>query len=96
MAETLRGEGEAARRKLVMEADGALEKKLEAYIEVSKYYADAIARHQGAWVPSIIMGGSDGKTGASAMDLISLLTAKAAKDLSLDVNPGKVGQPQQK
>lgn len=62
MAETLRGEGEAARRKLVMEADGALEKKLEAYIEVSKYYADAIARHQGAWVPSIIMGGSDGKT----------------------------------
>src|SRR5438445_13083702 len=36
-AETLHGEG--ARRRLVMEADGALEKKLQAYIEVSKLYA---------------------------------------------------------
>jgi len=39
-AETLRGEG--ARRRLVMEADGAQEKKLQAYIEVSNLYASAI------------------------------------------------------
>ncbi|MCK9557584.1 MAG: SPFH domain-containing protein [Candidatus Cloacimonetes bacterium] len=95
LAETLRGEGEAARRKLVMEADGALEKKIEAYIEVNKFYADAIAKHEGAWVPSIIMGGSTQASGSGATDLINLLTIKAAKDLSLDMNPKmKVkGQP---
>jgi regulator of protease activity HflC (stomatin/prohibitin superfamily) len=88
LAETLKGEGEAARRKLVMEADGALEKKIEAYIEVNKFYADAIAKHEGAWVPSIIMGGNAQQaSGSGATDLISLLTIKAAKDLSLDMNP---------
>jgi hypothetical protein len=55
-AETLRGEGEPARRRLVMEADGALEKKLQAYTEVSKLYASAIKDYQGNWVPSVVMG----------------------------------------
>jgi regulator of protease activity HflC (stomatin/prohibitin superfamily) len=91
LAETLRGEGEAARRKLVMEADGALEKKLEAYTTVNKYFADAIARHQGAWVPSVVMGGNNGQAGGGAVDLISLLTAKAARDLSLDMTPKGTG-----
>jgi len=38
----LRGKGEGARRRLVMEADGAQEKNLQAYIKVSKLYASAI------------------------------------------------------
>jgi len=59
-AETLRGEGEAARRRLVMDADGALEKKLQAYIEVSKLYASAIKDYKGNWVPSVVMGGGHG------------------------------------
>ena len=92
-AETLRGEGEAARRKLVMEADGALEKKLEAYTTVNKYFADAIAKHEGAWVPSIVMGGSNGQAGIGAVDLISLLTAKAARDLQLDMAPKSTKMP---
>lgn len=84
---TLLGEGEAARRKLVMEADGALEKKLEAYVTVNKMYAEAIAKHQGNWVPQIVMGGNPqvGQAGGGgATDLINLLTMKVAKDLSLD------------
>ena len=93
MAETLRGEGEAARRKLVMEADGALEKKLEAYTTVNKYFADAIAKHEGAWVPSIVMGGSNGQAGIGAVDLISLITAKAARDLQLDMSPKATKMP---
>jgi alanyl-tRNA synthetase len=90
LAETLKGEGEAARRKLVMEADGALDKKLAAYTEVSKAYADAIAKYTGHWVPNIIMGGTG--TGANqtaqngATDLINLLTINAAKQLSLDMS----------
>jgi hypothetical protein len=54
-AETLRGEGEAARR-LVMDADGVPEKKLQAYIEVSKLYANAIKDYKGNRVPSVVMG----------------------------------------
>lgn len=91
--QTLLGEGEAARRRLVMEADGALEKKLAAYTEVNRFYADAIRGYQGSWVPNVYMAGggsgsgtaSNGTAGSGAMDLISLLTVKTAKDLSLDL-----------
>ena len=87
-AETSRGEGEAARKKLVMEADGALEKKLEAYTEVNKMYADAIAKHQGPIVPAVIMGGSNAgpNNSSTVMDLIELLKVKAAKDIALDLH----------
>ena len=54
-AETLRGEGEGARRRLVMEADRALEKKLQTYSEVSKLYASAIKDYKGHWVPGVVM-----------------------------------------
>jgi regulator of protease activity HflC (stomatin/prohibitin superfamily) len=92
-AETLRGEGEAARRKLVMEADGALEKKLTAWLESQKAYAEAIGKHQGQWVPSVVMGGNGGNAGAGqvngAQALIDLFTARAAKDLGLDLSMSK-------
>jgi regulator of protease activity HflC (stomatin/prohibitin superfamily) len=95
-AETLKGEGEAARRRLVMEADGALEKKLETYTTVNKYYADAIAQYGGAWVPTISMGGGAGTSGSGATDLINLLTAKAASDLALDLKPTGTAKPKAK
>jgi hypothetical protein len=80
------GEGEAKARTLVMEADGALEKKLEAWVSVNERYADAIAKHQGAWVPSIVMGQQPGGVPQNgATDLIALLLAKTAKDLSIDM-----------
>lgn len=86
VAEIDRGEGEATRRKLVMEADGALEKKLAAFIEVNKAYAAAIGQHQGAWVPSVVMGQGPGVQANGAQALIDLFTAKTAKDLSLDLS----------
>ncbi len=86
--EILLGEGEAQRRQLVMTADGALEKKLAAYVEVNKMYAEALGAYKGAWVPGIVMGGG-GSSGSPQVsgpaDLITLLTAKAAKDLALDL-----------
>ena len=86
-AETLRGEGEGARRRLVMEADGALEKKLQAYTEVAKLYASAIKDYKGNWVPSVVMGGGNGAqtAGSGAQELINLLTVKTAQDLGLDM-----------
>jgi regulator of protease activity HflC (stomatin/prohibitin superfamily) len=90
LAEILLGEGEATRRKLVMDADGALEKKLTAYMEVNSYYAQAIGAYGGSWVPSIVMGvegAQNGQAGSNgANELISLLTAKTAKDLKLEMD----------
>ena len=87
-AETLRGEGEGARRRLVMEADGALEKKLQAYTEVAKLYASAIKDYKGNWVPSVVMGGGNGSqtAGSGAHELIDLLTVKTARELGLDMS----------
>ena len=39
--QTLRGEGDAAYKRLVMKADGALQQKLDAYIRVNARYAEA-------------------------------------------------------
>ena len=80
----LRGKGDASYKRQVMEADGALQQKLDTYRMVNSYYADAIAKQK--WVPEISMGGSDtGSTGNSASALLDLFMTKTAKDLSLDM-----------
>lgn len=86
-AEILRGEGEATRKRLVMEADGSLDKKLEAIVEINKMYADAIKSAQpGAWSPSVVMGSSgQGNGGSNAATLIDLMTAKTAKEVGVDL-----------
>jgi hypothetical protein len=78
------GQGESERRKLVMQADGALTQKLEAYKAVNAMYANAIKDYKGAWVPGIQMGASNGP-GNAGTSLIQLLEAKTAKDLALDL-----------
>lgn len=86
-SEILRGEGEAARKRLVMDADGALDKKLEAMVQMSRYYAGAIEKAQpGAWVPTIQMGQGAATGGGSSTALVDMLTAKTAKDLGVDMS----------
>ena len=89
----LRGEGEAARKRAVMLADGALDKKLEAYMKVQGYWATAFQNFQGTMVPGVQMGGGgSGNSASNASGLMELLTAKTAKDLALDLsNSGKNG-----
>jgi regulator of protease activity HflC (stomatin/prohibitin superfamily) len=83
----LRGQGEAERKRLVLEADGALEQKLEAYVEVAKANAEAIKNYKGDWVPKTVMGSSGQSNGSNAAnDMLNLMAVKAAKDLSLDVS----------
>lgn len=86
-AAILDGEGEARKRELIMNADGALSLKLEAYKVVMAGFADAVKNYQGQWVPSVVMGGSgqNGTAGAGAFDLINLWTIKAARDLGLEM-----------
>jgi len=83
-ANILRGEGEAGRRRAVMLADNALEKKAEVWLEAQKVWAEAVSKYGGQWVPSVVMGGNaSGGNGAQA--LMDLLTAKTARDLGLDM-----------
>ncbi len=83
----LMGEGEAARKRLVMQADGALDKKLEAYKTVQGYWANAFKDFKGQMVPGVQMGGGAGSNSASnANALVDMLTAKTAKDLAVDLS----------
>ena len=88
-AEILRGEGEATRKQLVMNADGALDKKLEALVKINAMYAAAIENAQpGAWSPQVVMGGQStgsGNGGQNASNLVDLMTAKISKDLGVDM-----------
>jgi len=82
-----RGEGEAERDRLKIQADGALKQKLEAYVTVNSLYADALGKHR--LVPDInIGGGADGDSkGAGAVsDLINMMMIKNAKAISLDMS----------
>ncbi len=94
----LEGEGEAQKRQLIMSADGALDKKLAAYVETNKLYADAIKGYQGNWVPSVVMGGQGGAStaGSGAMTLMELLSIKAARDLGLDMGVGGADKTKKK
>lgn len=85
-ASILRAEGDARARQLVMEADGALQQKLAAYVEVNKAYAEAIHKYQGAWVPGAVVGSGGGNSnGATA--LMDMLTVKTARELAIDATP---------
>jgi len=86
----LEGEGEAQKKQLIMSADGALDKKLEAYVEIQKAYASAIEHYQGNWVPSYVSGGGV-QAGSGAQQMIDLLSIKAAKDLGLDMSISGAG-----
>ena len=84
----LQGEGEAAKRRAIMNADGGLEKKLEAYVKVQEMWAEAFKSHQGAMVPSVVMGGNGSNSNAvgSAGNLVELMTVKTAKELAVDMS----------
>ena len=84
----LRGEGDAQAKALRMNADGALDTKLAAYVEVSKAYAEAMGNYQGAWVPSVVMGNS-GAGGNGDAALVEMLTAKTARELGIDMSVTK-------
>jgi hypothetical protein len=84
----LLGEGESERRKLVMAADGSLDKKLETYERVQALWAQAFKDYKGGpLVPQIVTGsGGQASGGNAALDFMQIMGMKAAKDLAVDVN----------
>lgn len=79
-------DAEAYAKAKVMQADGALDKKLATYEKVMKYAWEGIAKYPGSWVPTIVSGGN-GQNGA--MQFMEMFTAKYMRDLAVDVNAKK-------
>lgn len=78
-------DAQAYARSKIMKADGALEMKLNAQIEVQKVWADAFSKYQGAIVPQIQTGGGNSTNGA--LNFMDIMTAKTARDFALDMKP---------
>jgi hypothetical protein len=85
--QTLLGEGEGARKRAVMMANGALEQKIEAWKFAQQVWADAFAKYGGSIVPQIVSGGSGtGTNGQNGMNqIMEMIGIQAAKSLSLDM-----------
>lgn len=83
--ETLkRADADASYRRQVMAADGALQQKLTAYVQVNQAYAAALKDIKTPIVPGVVFGNNGGST-PSANALIDLLTAKTAGDLGIRI-----------
>lgn len=78
-------DAEAYAKEAIIKADGALDKKLEALVAINGKWADAASK---APVPGVMMGGQgDGASRQSEIgQLMSIMAAKAARDLQVDVN----------
>lgn len=79
-----RADGEATYRKKLMEADNALERRLNAQVEIAKANAEALSKMQVPIVPSTVFGDTGGKDNNSAATLLNLLTIQAAKSVGLE------------
>lgn len=66
-----------------IQANGALEQKLEAYVTVCKAFAEAAS--QSSWVPMYQSGGSSNNGASNMSNMMEIFTLKAAKDLNLDM-----------
>ena len=68
-------------RERIMKADNALQKRLEAIIEINKHYAEAIKGN--TLVPhTLITGGGEGGKGNAVNDFVRLLTVNAANQVN--------------
>ena len=86
--QTLKAEADSTYKREVMAADGQLKERLAAWVSVNEMYANAIKEYTGNWVPQIQMG-NNGQNANPAQDLISMLMAQTAKNLTLDFTTPK-------
>lgn len=87
--QTLEGEGDAAKKRLVMSANGALTEKLEAWKFAQEKWAAAWAQNGAQITPYIVNGG--GATGssvgaASLENFLGIQNLRALKELGLNMD----------
>ncbi len=86
----LEGQGDSEKKRLIFTADGALDKKLAAAVQMNKDQWTAIANYTGNWVPSTVFGSdASAMAGSGAETLIQLLNARTATQISLDMEMKK-------
>ena len=78
-------DAQAYAKRTEIQANGALEQKIAAYIKVQAYWAEALKGYTGNITPQIITGGGSGGSSNGLMTMMEIMGAKAAKDLSLDL-----------
>lgn len=83
----LQADADATYKRKVMQADGALAQKLATYEKVQATWASAFENVKVNLVPQMNMGGGSSRGNNAATDFMSLMTAKSAKDLMLDMKP---------
>lgn len=83
-----RADADSTARKQMMAADGALNQKLQAYVQVQQLWANAMAATKSNLVPNTVMGGGSAN-GNGAINFMDIMTAKAAKDLALEPVTGR-------
>lgn len=74
-------EAKAQERKLLMEADNALQLRLDTEVRIHQAYADALSK-AGKLVPDIVIQNSGEGGTSSAMDLINMLKVQMAQQIS--------------
>jgi len=79
----------AYEKRAILEADNALQQKLDAYVTAQSYWADAFAKRK---VPTQVFGTSGGRAGSDSdiKNFMDIMTMKAAKELSIDPSIQKV------
>lgn len=78
-------DAQAYAKRTEIQANGALEQKIAAYIKVQAYWAEALKGYTGNITPQIITGGGSGGSSNGLMTMMEIMGAKAAKDPSLDL-----------
>ena len=81
-------DAEAYAKQKIMQADGALEKKLATYENVQNMWATAFGSYKGNLVPTIQTGAGNGATNGG-LDFMEVMGAKAAIDLNLQMKVSK-------
>ncbi len=88
-AVTVAADAEAYAKKAILEADGALQQKLDAWVETQRVWADAASKIN---VPSTVIAGGGNGTSGNALGTVDqfmqLMMLNSAKQLSVDPTIG--------
>ena len=88
-AKKIAADAAAYEKQAILQADNALQQKLDAFIQINSSWADAFSQRK---VPTTIFGTGTSETANNDNDVQSfmkLMTMKAAQDLNLDMTIGK-------
>lgn len=80
-------DAEAYKKRKLMEADGALQARLDAYVKVQLAWAEAFANYEGNVVPTMYSGSGVPMNGFNS--LVDMLAYKTAKEMNVELNMKK-------